>query len=77
MPHPPRSLLQELHRGFGAVVGAELLEDVADVLVDGVDADAEAVGNLFVGMALAEQGQDLVFALSGSLMISRIRIPKP
>lgn len=43
-----------------AAIGAELLQDVADVVLDGLVADGELGGDLGVGAALDEQGEDLL-----------------
>ena len=48
--------------GLDAVGGAELGEDRADVVLDGAGAQVEAVGDLGVGEALAEQGEHVELA---------------
>ena len=47
---------------MGAVVDVEFLEDAADVFFDGVFGDAEGGGDLFVGIATGDEGEDFEFA---------------
>src|SRR5947208_6798052 len=49
--------------GLGAVGYAELPVHVADVVADGLVADAEPVGDLLVGETLGQQAKDLHLAL--------------
>ena len=49
--------------GLGPAAQAELGEDVADVVLDGLAADVEALGDLGVGQAVAEQVEHLGLAL--------------
>ena len=48
--------------GLGAVAEPELVEDVADVGLDGFLGDDEAVGDLGVGQALGDELEDFGFA---------------
>jgi hypothetical protein len=48
--------------GVSAVRRAELAEDVGDVELDGARSDVEAVSDLRVGEALAEQAKHFLFA---------------
>src|SRR5215472_6762207 len=43
--------------GLGAVGGAELGQDVGDVLLDGVERDDQVAGDALVGAACGEQAQ--------------------
>src|SRR6266446_1320958 len=47
---------------LGGVVEVELLHDVLAVTLDGVDAEREDAGDLFVGLALGDELQDLALA---------------
>src|SRR5207244_6130371 len=58
-----QALPDGIEDGLGAVRDAELPVHVADVVADGLVADAEPVGDLLVGEALGEQAQDLHLAL--------------
>src|SRR2546423_12904400 len=53
--------------GLGAVLGAELLHDVDDVVLDGVWAEVELGRDLFISQALDDVRQDLLLALSQAL----------
>src|SRR4029079_15534296 len=59
----PKSLPQAVtngpDRGTSSGVGAELGEDVLDVLVDGAAAEEEGIGDLLIGPVLREQAQHL------------------
>ena len=48
--------------GFFAAGEAELGEDLGDVVLGGGETDVEALGDLFVGEAFAEEVEDLPFA---------------
>ena len=47
--------------GLGAIVGAQLGEDVPDLTLDGVFGDREQRRNLFIGIAFGNQAQDADF----------------
>src|ERR1035438_9745753 len=49
-------------RGLGAILHAELAQDVLHVVLDGVLGDGQRVADLFVGEALDDQLQDLHFS---------------
>lgn len=55
---------------FGVGLDAELLEDVADVLLDGVLGDHEACGDALVGAAFGHQLED--FSLAGGEFVERV-----
>ena len=57
--------------GLGAVAGADLGEDVVDVALDRGGGDHEALGDLGVGQALGDQGQDL--DLARGEVVGRVR----
>src|SRR5688572_23924691 len=48
----PDRELRENHRGVGAAVDLQLLEGVAEIVLDGLVAQAECDRNLFVRLAL-------------------------
>src|SRR5215210_2163037 len=48
--------------GVRAPVHVQLLEDAVDVILHGVDLDAEVTRDLLVGAALPDQGNDLELA---------------
>ena len=54
MPASDEAVLAGVDRRLGAVGGAGLVEDVADVAAHGVAADNERVGDLLVGLACCQ-----------------------
>ncbi len=58
-PHDPAS--DRLGGSLGPVTDAEFLEGVADVSLHGVLGDAEGGGDLLVGAAFRDQGENLAF----------------
>jgi len=52
------SALHADHGGVSSVVGAQFGKDVPDLALDGLFADGELRGNLFVGIPLGDQTQD-------------------
>ena len=61
-----RALVFGVYGRLGAVGHADLVEDVADVPVDRVDADHEFVGDLLVALASGDETQDFDFAVRES-----------
>src|SRR6266403_433888 len=59
------------HGGLGAVLGAKLREDVADLALDRVLADRELGGDLLVGVTLGNQAHDTDFR-SGQRLVGRM-----
>src|SRR5439155_11756351 len=55
---PPGALVRPPNRRFLPACYAELREDLGDVVLDGVTADAKAFGDLGVREAVAEEAQD-------------------
>src|SRR5882724_3361981 len=49
--------LEPDHRGVGAVLGAELRQDVAHLALDGFLAERELLGDFLVGVALCDEAQ--------------------
>src|SRR5678816_2301925 len=56
--------LPGIYRGLSAVIDAQLGQNVADVRLDGLLADTQALGNQLVAQALGEQTEHFVFALT-------------
>jgi hypothetical protein len=50
--------------GLGAVGDPDALEDAGQVGFDGALGDAQVAGDLLVGQAVGDQGQDLAFAVA-------------
>jgi hypothetical protein len=61
--------VEKLHNGLRAGTDLQFLINVAEVAADGVEADAEVVGDLLVAMALGQQFQNLEFALGEVVLI--------
>ena len=56
-------LLQELHHRSSARVDVELFKDVFHMAMHRPDADLQGVGDALVNITLAQERQDLLFAL--------------
>ena len=59
-PTPPHAN----HQSLGAVFHRKFFKDIIQMVFQGVAADAEGLGHLFVGAALADNPQDLQLALA-------------
>ena len=62
--------------GFFAAGDAELGDDFGDVVLGGGEGDVEALGDLFVGEAFAEEVEDLPFAGGEDVGMGRAAAPR-
>src|SRR5258708_5576830 len=59
--HLDPALAHRVHHGLGPVVDGQLAQDRAHVVLDGLLADRQRVGDLLVGHALGDVVEDLDF----------------
>src|SRR6476660_3260725 len=71
--HPDPALAHGIDHGLGPVVHGQLAEDRAHVVLDGLLADRERVGDLLVGHALGDVVEDLDLA-RGQRREDRLRL---
>lgn len=59
-------------RRLGPIADLQFAEDLADMIADGAFAEVKSFGNFAIAMALADQLQDLAFAIAEGLGDKRL-----